>query len=570
MFLILKVPPTFDTKLCSDLNQVFVKQLSSGQEIRIYRAVKQKPVDDSFFLHNEKHACLLEGVIVNAGLYLNQTAAKDLPVLVTQSMLNPESGILAKLHGQFCGLIYDNDTSAIRIFTNQINSLRIYYYNSGQVFIAGTSLRQINLLLSSNGISATVDETASRMLLTYGFILSGKSTLNEIKQIQAGRYLELNDNNLSIILYHEFNNETKHRDLAKIIPTMQELFVNSVRYSFEKDVQAGVKHSAFLSGGLDSRQTVMTAYNLGFKDITCYNFCEPGYADEIIARKIAKALNLNLVFYPLEGGRYFLELEKNLIYNYGQITLNGAGHLYAAINSFDLSGTGILHTGQLGDGLLGTLLKSPEQTAPVLKAGYYSNKLFDTYINDIASIKDEYANHEMFLLYGKCFNGVMNGDYACAELSYSVSPFMEPEFAQYCLNIDPKLRYKHHCYKEWIRKTNHLGASFQWEKYGSSLLVPDWYSRWRYLSGRAVHKLYNKFTNTPDRRSMNPFDYWWRQNPDLALHFKNTPEHLENIKQKLSPELYNDTSNLFKSSQVNDKILAYTLIAGLEYLFDIQ
>jgi asparagine synthase (glutamine-hydrolysing) len=314
----------------------------------------------------------------------------------------------------------------------------------------------------------------------------------------------------------------------------------------------------------------MTAYNLGFKDITCLNFSQPGYDDEITARKIADKLNLKLIFYSLEEGRYFLELDKNLAYNYGQVTLHGAGHLYAAINSLDFSNYGILHSGQLGDALLGTLLSAPIHTQPELKSGYYSDVLFDTYIDSISSIKDNYANQEMFLLYCKCFNAVMNGEHACAEISYSVSPFMEPEFAQFVLNIDTRLRYKYHCYKEWVRKENRLGASFPWERYGSDLLVPDWMMYLRKKARGATHRIIKQVLHLPLRKHMNPFDYWWKTNPELEKHFQNTPAELDKIQHLISPELYKDTANLFQSRTVTDKILAYTLITGLQYLYGLR
>jgi hypothetical protein len=41
------------------------------------------------------------------------------------------------------------------------------------------------------------------------------------------------------------------------------------------------------------------------------------------------------------------------------------------------------------------------------------------------------------LFYNRGFNSASNGDYACAEYNYANSPFLEPAFAQFGLNIDP-------------------------------------------------------------------------------------------------------------------------------------
>lgn len=52
-----------------------------------------------------------------------------------------------------CKALTTNSTlnmSPLMLKIKQINSMRIYYYHAPDVFIAGTSIQQINTLLRSN------------------------------------------------------------------------------------------------------------------------------------------------------------------------------------------------------------------------------------------------------------------------------------------------------------------------------------------------------------------------------------------------------------------------------------
>ncbi len=570
MFIFVIAKPAFDTSVCSAMNLVYQSDFQDSENIRIYNKDNHNPVSDSFFQIDNAEVYLFEGVLVNSKRLVTKYALTDCTNLIKTAFKQDTLSMLREFHGQFCGIYYNKKTKQIRVFTNLINSLRVYFYHDGDLLIAGTSLKMINQLLAANQIKTTVDEIGARMILTYGFMLSDYTTIKEIKHLQAGHYVEYSNNRLSVNVYHVFNNNTLHQSLSVALPELQKLFCDSVSDSFDKDITFNKKHMAFLSGGLDSRQTVMTAYNLGYKNISCLNFCEPGYADEIISRQIAKDLGFEYFFYSLEAGRYFLHLDNNLIYNDGQVTMHGAAHLYAGISSLNLQQYGVLHSGQIGDAILGSFLSTSAQIKPNLKSGAYSNSLLNTLYNDIAYLMNSYPNNEMFLMYSRAFNGAVNGDHACALSNYSVSPFLEPEFAQYCLNIDPKLRFHNHCYREWMLKYNRKGASYIWEKTSSNLLVPEWYARIKNLSLHAMNKIWKQVMHQPERRTMIPYDYWWNQNPELAAHYKNAPDNKQAVQQLVSKELWNDTITLFKSTIATEKILAYTVIAGLEYLYDFR
>ncbi|MDZ4183300.1 MAG: asparagine synthase-related protein, partial [Candidatus Cloacimonadaceae bacterium] len=369
MFLAVSSPDSFDTSIMAGMHAVYSKIDADQRCVRVFHQDSPRPVEDSFIEGDDRGFYLFEGVVVNDGELINQYALPDVKTLLKTALSEDSMRIAKQLHGQFCGLYIDLEAKLIRAFTNQINSLRVFYYQSDDVFIAGTSIRLINQLLKANQISTGIDETGARMVMTYGFMLSDYTTIKEIRHLQAGQYVAHRKGRTLVEAYHSFDNEPQHHDEKQILPRLNELFSSSVRMSFEKDIACGQKHLAFLSGGLDSRQVVMTANQLGYKDVTCLNFTQPGYADELIARKITRLMKYRMLFYSLDRGTYLLNLEDNLRYNEGQVLLHGAAHLYAGIASIDYRQYGILHSGQLGDSILGSFLKTPAHTSVDLASG---------------------------------------------------------------------------------------------------------------------------------------------------------------------------------------------------------
>ncbi len=549
-------------------DRVLDKVSLGGRRLSLHWHDPEKPVSDSFFHTDAKRAVIFEGVVANARDLVNEYAAAGRRELVLDAVSDPALTRLGGFHGQFCGLYLDLATGLTRVFTNQINSLRIYYYSSPETFIASTSLKLITDLLRANGISLTVDETGARILLTYGFLLAGLTTVREIRQLQAGQVLESGSGKPCIRSYHRFNNEIRRTSLSPAITELNALFQKAVRAALERDEEAGKIHLAFLSGGLDSRQTVTTAVKLGFRDLHCLNFAEPGCLDAIVARRITHKLGLKLIYNSLQRGSYLLEIDRNLQYNHGQILLNGSAHLFHAISALNLMDYGILHSGMIGDAVLGSFLHAPHQEKPNLTNGAYSRKLFDTVRSEVDFLAGEYANNELFLFYTRAFCAATNGDLACAVQSWSVSPFLDPEFAQFCLNIDPQLRFNNLCYREWMLRCNRIAARFRWDKTGLPPRAPQWVIRFRRTYVVYKTELLKRLTGIEDRTSMNPFDLWWRANPALPAHFDCAFEKLRSLEHLLSPELAKDTRELYASRFVTDKMLAYSLVAGLDYLFN--
>lgn len=567
MFLVTKCPVHFQTSVIRDMDLVCNKQCLDNNCVKVFNSHCAHPVDDSFISMDDSAVSILEGVVINSHALMNSLAVKDTPSLFRNALRDGSFQLIKEFSGQFCGLYIDLEKGNIRAFTNQTNAQSIYYYHRDDTFIVSTSIRHINLLLKTNGIHTTVDETGALMLLTYGYMLSDYTTISEIRHLPAGRFVSYCGSKCVTGVYHRFSNEPLMHDLPKAVDTLNELFCKSLKQSLDRDDLAEKRHFGFLSGGLDSRQVVMLSKQLGIRDMVCLNFSEPGYTDEIIARKIAAMLGYELSFFSLKDGDYLLDIDVNLPYNEGQVLMQGAAHLFAAISSLDTLTFGLLHSGQLGDAVLGSYLHTTNHTEVQLRSRAYSNVLFDRLLGNISHLKDEYPNNEIYLFYNRGFNGIMNGDHACAEMNYTVSPFLDPAFTQFCLNLAPSLRFRQLAYKEWMKKYNIPGAKIAWEQTGLNLYAPQITIDVKRLIRGFNKRIRQRIRRSTDLFGMTPFDKWWMNNPALRDRFSGPYPMLEEIKPRISNELLQDILALYKSKRFSERLQGYSVIKGISYLY---
>lgn len=334
--------------------------------------------------------------------------------------------------------------------------------------------------------------------------------------------------------------------------------------AFQRDEQK--QHLAFLSGGLDSRVVVYTAHKLGYRDFETLTFSEPNYLDHKIAKDIAKELDLKMHFYSLGEGKYLLNLPENLAYNEGQIILHGSAHLYNAIRSLPLEDYGVLHSGQLGDMLKGCFLQANRHTPVNLETTAHSAHILSSFASQLNSIRDRYPHHEAFSFYNRGLNSVINGDLASYKDSYSLSPFLDPEFMQYILNLDPALRLDNRLFLKWMKHSFATAAKHKWERTGTKASAPFLIVKLNHIRLRGSAKFKIMFSKKPNRRNMNPFDYWWQSNPDLRKHFEQQRALLEELKPLMDTELYHEMLMLANSQNFSKKMQAYSLVFSSLYL----
>ena len=108
------------------------------------------------------------------------------------------------------------------------------------------------------------------------------------------------------------------------------------------------------------------------------------------------------------------------------------------LSSIDFSNKGILHTGQMGDGFLGSFLPNkhhePAKMGVSLKESYTAKKI-RPYLEKELSL---FENNEMYKVYNRGFNAVFNGYRVIEQFTPFVSPFLNEDFVKASLAIPPQ------------------------------------------------------------------------------------------------------------------------------------
>ncbi|MDD3562355.1 MAG: asparagine synthase-related protein [Candidatus Cloacimonetes bacterium] len=529
---------------------------------KLYYKAPEKHLSDSFVEQRGDELLILEGIIANGKRLVNAYAAQDLKDLLWQA--TKDTSILGKLHGYFFAARYNVVSGEFRIFTGPASSVRLYYYHQGDTIIVADKIKIIVDVLAASGVQCSVSDLGARMILSYGYMLEGFTTIKEVKQLPSASCLSYVRGRLEEKRYFSWNFEIRHQANHKCYRELTQLLTAAVSDAFERD--ENYEHLAFLSGGLDSRMVVYIADKLGYKGFSVLSISEPGYLDATIAADIAKELGLKLHFSSLEGGEYLYGLGENLQYHEGQIVMHGAAHLFSALQDMPLERYGILHSGQIGDIVKGTYLAGRTHTPVNPVAAAYSTTILQRFSSELGFVREKYPNHEAFVLYNRGLNGMINGDLATYHFSHSLSAFTEPEFMQYALNIDPAKRYDSRAYLAWMNYSFPVAARHTWEKTGARASDPYWFVKLKYNVWRGSDTIKRMITKQPNRLTMNPFDYWWQSNAELRAHLNQEFSCLQEVAPFLDKELQADMNELFQSSSLSVKLQAYTLARSILYL----
>jgi len=330
------------------------------------RSVINKFLDDRV-LYEDKNL-----IIGFEGLFFNKEHTKSFDTLKSWYKKDGIS-FVKNINGQFCGFIYDKILDKLFIFNDHLSTKPIYYYKTNEVFIFASELKVITKLLSKLSIEKELDYDAVYSMLTFGYMLNDITYEKNSKKLNHSTIIEVNSNfnikNNQYFCYIKKENFKLTKN--EIIEQIDKLLMQSVRRCWSKDDEYNYKHYSFLSGGLDSRVNLFLAKELGYKDVMTMTFSQSGSSDEKIAQEIASKESYEHLFYSLDNGKY---LEKNyeqyISANDGLNNLIGSAAGYTYLSKMNHDSFGVLHTGQIGDVLFGSFVK----TIFKLEEGIMSNQ----------------------------------------------------------------------------------------------------------------------------------------------------------------------------------------------------
>ena len=506
-----------------------------------------------------------EGVILNLTELKKNFNAENTFDVIKKMYLSENECFLKKLKGDFSGFIFDKKAKKWTIFTNQTGSKRIFYFNNDDYFIFSSDLKEIGFLLTQLNIEKKLNNAAAYMLLTCGFMLEDNTLIDNVKRLTAGNCLVFENKQIAIKEYFHLRNIPQTADSkSEIIEKMDALFSQAVRLEFEKDKEYDYQHIATLSGGLDSRMTVLVAHKLGYTEQLNFTFSQSNHLDEKIAKKIAIDYRHDFLFHSLDGGNYLKKIDKNIYYSDGLLFFSGSAHAFHAMENINFELHGVIHSGVLGDAILGTYLSKPYPCLPSVEMGVYSQKLLPKLRPFFDEIVKNYATEELYKIYNRGFLGIMSGCLYYDIFSQIVSPFLDVDFLSYCYSIPEKYKFKEQIYLDWIAAKHPEFARYAWEKTGVSPLISN--SFIKYFHPKYYLRMSKKFFDLlsgKTKTGMNPFDLWLEENSELRKYFDDYFE--ENICLLDSYEtLKQDCENNFKTGNAMDKFTALSLLSAVK------
>lgn len=509
-------------------DDMFQEQCEAGNWSVGRRTFKRFLADKTLYV-DEQCCIVLEGVILNKGELFQRFGAGSVESLIKKMVADLGETFFSEFRGSFSGAYYDLESSVWTVWTNHYGNNAVFYHISNGNVCVGSNFWDV-LDMAKSHTKVSLDERAVISLLTYGGMSADQTYVKEVRRLLPGHYLRIASNgDFSVRKYWHFSHDAfdlGEASKAEIISELDARFRRAVDRQFSKDTEYGYRHLAELSGGLDSRMISWVAHELDYTDIVNITFGQTGCLDESIAGKLSTDLGNQFMFMPMDDAGFLLDLDKTIQLNFGLTIYSGTTGLRRFLANLDMDSFGLIHSGTLGDVVIGSYLKTPADLKPLRIGGLYSPILE----KEASSITDlsHFVDQEEYLISTRGFLTIATSDLIRRGFSDVASPFLDVDFFDYCMSVPLKYRCGHRLYKDWILSCYPEAARYVWEKNGVPLSagrVETWVSGKRNaikklgFQGSVIEILRRLGLRSTGaislRGGMNPFDLWFSAHPDI-------------------------------------------------------
>ena len=516
---------------------------------------------------------VLDGVILNKHQLMEQGEAWH----ETVSRLYDSQGnnFFRKFRGSFTGIFHSRREDKWIVFNDQLGTKHLYYTILDDELYLSSELRDLHALLRNNSLKVSLNKQSAYSLLTYGYMLGDNTLWKEIKKLDPGSCINVQNKEIRIQQYYKLPkaSENDQRSRKELIDGIDEKFRAAVRLQFEKDREYSYRHLVALSGGLDSRMTSWVAHDMGYKDQINLTFSQTDYLDETTPKKIAEDLKHEWIFKALDNGLFLKDIDQAVEMTAGIILYYTIAHGNSFYKLLNFEHLGILHSGQLGDVIIGSFIKDFEDKEIGHKA--FSKKLQSKLSEERTMSSIEEKENE--LLYRRGINGANSGLLPSQYYTETASPFCDIEFLEYCFSIPIKKRAGHSLYRDWMIEKYPGAAEYIWEttkkpvnavvkkprvlKIGGKKIPLK--SIWPIILHKTgIRKRYSKKKRT--KKSMQPLNYWYENDPELRnyldRYFQDNLSYLEDAEE----ELKQDVIQLYETGTAFEKNMVLTLLSALK------
>lgn len=546
-----------------------LEKISCEENIIAKRNTLNKFMFDKTFEETEESIMILEGYLLNKKELFEQYHVNSISSLMYSMYYAGDNEFFSAFRGAFSGVFYDKRKDKWLIFTNQTGEKAVFYSVRDGKFLVGS---QINYILDACRVldwELSFDDSAAYHMLTFGFMEKDETYANEIKRLEAGMYISIQNEVVQILRYHQFKRDV-NRFLGKtedeIIDSLDEEFRKAVAYEYEKDKEYELKHIADLSGGLDSRMNMWVAHESFPCHILLMTYCKANWLDELIAKEIAEYWKDELLIKPLDDLSFFYDIDEICFLNAGLSNYIGCTGNKRMLDNIDFLQYGLEHTGQIGDVVIGSFFEDINELKNRQPSGKNSEKL-KCRLDE--SFRDSFEDYELYLILTRGFRGAICTHLIKENYTEVASPFLYIDLLQMCLDIPSEMRMGHDLYKKWIIKKYPKAAKFPWEKIRGKITEPQWRFKVKKMKRRVLDKARRVFTGkSAASKGMNPLDYWYVENPKIKSYMDGYAENAFGyISKIISEELFNDMKKLYSNGNVEEKCMVLTVLSSAKMYF---
>lgn len=536
--------------------------IDSNFELKIGK--KNKFINDRLFFEYNNKIFLLDGVILNNHELEMEYKTNNWQDTFIKIYKEDNFNFLNKLRGSFCGIIYDKIKKELILFTDQLKSKNIYYTMLKDEFIFSTNLSELAMLNKSKNV---LDEDAAYLLLTFGGTLEERTLFENIKKLNFATFLKV-DFNKKIFQnqYWMFKNTEDYTiTKEKAIEEIERLFRKAIKREYDKDLEYGYSHLVELSAGRDSRMNTWVAHEMGYQnDILNITFSESDELDEKIPKQIAKKLKHEWLFKSLDNGNCCYNIEEIIKITCGEIHYGTVCHANGMMKELNYNNYGILHTGLMGDVVIGVFGDNKKKLMLNNLKYCYSKKLLNKIFIKKDIIKNFYSNEEIFNYINRGLHVTNESSILWPEQNI-ISPFLDIDLLTFCLKIPYHIRKGNFLYDTWIKKKYPEAAKYSHN--GRKIGIKEFDILGRSVPmNQIISRIFKKIKLLKREKGMNPFDEWYETNDKLKIifdeYYKKNITRLNNYK-----ELQKDCKDLYIKGTAREKAQVIGLLGTLKLYF---
>lgn len=546
-------------------NKEFLYDEMVGDTYYIRRRVLDKFPEDKLFFRDKNISICIDGVFLNSK-NIEEKYHEKIPELIKKFYLDEKLGIfINEIRGTFSGIIIDTDKKRMCIFTDHLALKPVFYFLFESGIIIASEVQEIAKFCKYNHININLDFAGAYSMLSYGYMYGNCTLVKEIKKLREGNILYFVNGKKLIETYHTIKNKPITISEEDAIDKIEQLFCQALELEVKKNELYNYENVIPLSAGMDCRMTSYVFKKMFNQHAINFTYSETGEYDYTTSAKMASDLHNRWIFKSLDSGLDLYNIDEAIKLSDGLIYYAWPAQLNDFLKLVDTRNWGIIHTGVLGDIVIGTFAKENSPKYYTIGDGAFSIKMIEK-LKKYLCIKEK--NYEIGMIQNRGINGACLG-YALTFRYYAedLSPFLNIDFFDFCLSIPTEMKQKHKLYYAWVRKFHpeakkykHNGVSikgsrtikFQGKEY-RICAIPD------LLANTIRSKVKSNY-------GMNPFQSWYDNNHELQeIMGKYYLENKHEVRKW--KELYKDVEWLFVHGNAKEKIQVISLIGSVKLMF---